>query len=322
VTVAWVVGARGLLGGALTSAIPARADWQLLEADPLPWHSDAKLATSVRATMTRLVDAAAAAQSSWSVLWVAGAAVTSTPQRDLDAELAQLRRALESVGGVLSSGSPAGSLFYASSAGGVYGGSEHPPFTEASVPAPISPYGHFKLAAEAEVKAFGARFSVPTLVGRIANLYGPGQKLSKMQGLISHIARAQYSPEPASIFVPLDTVRDYIYVADCAALICDAVDRLRVEAAAGDPQGGDTLHITKILASGQAVTIGELLGHFHALAKARPHIMLGQSAASAYQAGDLRLRSTVWLELDSRPYTPLPVGIKATMQSVLHELVS
>lgn len=313
-TLAWVIGARGLLGSALVTAVRARDGWSLLESEPLPWHSDAELAATARQTMTRLVDAATTANTQWSVLWVAGAGVTSTPQAELDAELAQLEIVLDSIAAALTPTAPHGTVFYASSAGGVYGGSDHPPFTERSEPAPISPYGHFKLASEAVVERFAARAGVASLVGRIANLYGPGQKLSKMQGLVSHIARAQYSPQPASIFVSLDTVRDYLYVADCAELICDGLDRLA--AADGTP------HVTKILASGQAVTIGELLGHFHALAKARPHIMLGQSAASSYQSADLRLRSVVWPELDARPHTPLPVGIHATMQCVLHELVS
>lgn len=312
-TVAWVIGARGLLGSALSTTISARQGWDLLGVEPLPWGDEGDLAGTAADTMERLLDAAVAAETTWSVIWAGGAGVTSTPQSALDAELTQLGTVLDALSSRLGREVPPGTIFYASSAGGVYGGSAEPPFTEASEPVPISPYGHFKLSAEAAVEQFAIAYGVASLVGRIANLYGPGQKLSKMQGLISHIARAQYSPAPASIFVPLDTVRDYLYVTDCAELICDALDYLA--AAKG------TAHVTKILASGQGVTIGELLGHFHALAKARPHIMLGQSSASALQASDLRLRSTVWPELDRRPLTPLPAGIHATMQSVLGELV-
>ncbi len=245
--------------------------------------------------------------------------MTSTPQSDLDRELDQLRAILDAIGEVIDGSSvhgPAsrGSIFYSSSAGGVYGGSLEPPFTEDSVPAPISPYGHFKLQAEAVVAATAARLSISSLSGRIANLYGPGQKLSKMQGLISHLAKAQFSPAPASIFVSLDTVRDYIYVDDCAELILDSLEYLQ--------SLGSPMQQMKILASGQAVTIGELLGHFHALAKAKPHVMLGQSASASLQGLDLRLQSTVWTHLDSRTLTPLPVGIDRTMRAVLVELVS
>jgi UDP-glucose 4-epimerase len=50
--------------------------------------------------------------------------------------------------------------------------------------------------------------------------------------------------------------------------------------------------------------------------------MLGQSEAAALQAIDLRLRSVVWTHLDRRDLTPLPVGIHATMRSVLAELTA
>ena len=323
-TVAWVIGARGLLGTAVTAEIASRADWQLLPSDPLPWSEPELLDGVATDTMTRLLAAVEeqgaedATAATWAIIWVGGAAVTSTPERLLDEELSQLETVLAAIESRLGRGPSRGAVFYASSAGGVYGGSLNPPFTEATEPSPISPYGDFKLRAEDAITRFGARTGVSTLVGRIANLYGPGQKLEKMQGLISQLARAQYSPAPASIFVSLDTTRDYLYVTDAAALVCDALDELRRESDAS----GDGVHVTKILASGSAATIGELLGHFHALVKGHPHIMLGQSAASSLQAIDLRLRSTVWPHLDRRDLTPLPVGIHATMRSVLAELTA
>jgi UDP-glucose 4-epimerase len=322
-TVAWVIGARGLLGSAVAAEISARPGWQLLPSDPLPWSEPELLEGAAADTMTRLLGAAderGAADgepAGWAVVWVGGAAVTSTPERLLDEEFEQLETVLAAIESRVARSVASGAVFYASSAGGVYGGSADPPFTEATEPSPISAYGHFKLRAEDAIIRFGQRTRVPTLVGRIANLYGPGQKLEKMQGLISQLARAQYSPAPASIFVSLDTTRDYLYVTDCAALVCDALDQLRATAAADGP-----LHVTKILASGKAATIGELLGHFHALVKGHPHIMLGQSDAAALQAIDLRLRSTVWPHLDRRDLTPLPVGIHATMRSVLAELTA
>jgi UDP-glucose 4-epimerase len=322
-TVAWVIGARGLLGSAVTAEISARQDWQLLPSLPLPWSEPELLDGAAADTMTRLLEAADergavdAEPAGWAVVWVGGAAVTSTPERLLDEEFGQLEAVLAAIESRIGRSVAGGAVFYASSAGGVYGGSAHPPFTESTEPAPISAYGHFKVRAEDAIARFGERTGVPTLVGRIANLYGPGQKLDKLQGLISQLARAQYSPAPASIFVSLDTTRDYLFVADGAALVCDALEELRTTAVPGGPT-----HVTKILASGKAATIGELLGHFHALVKGHPHIMLGQSDAAALQAIDLRLRSTVWTHLDRRDLTPLPVGIHATMMSVLAELTA
>jgi UDP-glucose 4-epimerase len=313
-TYVWVIGARGLLGSATAAAITRRSGWELLPAEPLPWADDDALTAAASATATRLMETAATDRANWAVLWLAGNAVTSTPPEAISRELRQLRLVLDAVGGAVAyqGTSGSGAVFYASSAGGVYGGSAHPPFDENSEPVPISGYGRFKLDAEASLFDFSRATGVSVLAGRIANLYGPGQKLGKMQGLISHLAKAQFSPKPASIFVPLETMRDYIFVRDCAELVLDCVARLRtVTAAAGRTE------VVKNLASGQAVTISNLLGHIRTLAKSKPNVMLGYSAEASMQGLDLRITSSVWPDLDRRQLTSLPAGIKATMDDVL-----
>lgn len=285
--------------------------------EPLPWSDDDALADRARLNAARLIAAATESGSRWSVIWVAGAAVTSTPPAAIAQELHQFQLVLDAIRSETESAGAAqsGSMFYASSAGGVYGGSVHPPFDETARPVPISGYGRFKLDAEKRLFEFSSASGISVVAGRIANLYGPGQKLGKMQGLISHLAKAQFSPTPASIFVPLDTIRDYIFVSDCAELLLDTVERL-MEASA---ESGRTAMI-KNLATGQAVTISNLLGHFRNLAKGHPHVMLGASAEASMQGLDLRIASTVWPDLDQREYTSLPAGIKATMEDVLRHI--
>ena len=321
--IAWVIGSRGLLGSALTRSIKQSGDVALLQADPLPWNDDRALVAAVRAQARELFAVAHARTIGWRIFWAAGAAVTSSPAEVFDAELGQLRLVLDTVrdelAGLDEGSRSAGALFYASSAGGVYAGSVNPPFTEHTVPVPISPYGHFKLSAEAAVDAFSRSSGVPVLSGRIANLYGPGQRLDKMQGLISHIAKAQLSPVPASIYVSLDTIRDYIYIDDCARLICDTVERLASESAdrdAADPP----LHVVKNLCSGSGVTIATILGYFRTVAKGHPNVMLGSSAAAALQAHDLRVASVMWSDLDRRELTPMPAGIHATLDDLRRSL--
>lgn len=311
-TIAWVIGGRGLLGRAVGAEIEARDGWSLLETDPLPWTDAEALIAAVRATAQRLRSSSSGDGNTWAIIWAAGAAVTSTSQAQLDAELEQLERVLDAIGGELTQPRNPGVIFYASSAGGVYGGSSNPPFSELTVPVPISPYGEFKLRAEAIVLGFAQAHAVSSLSGRIANLYGPGQKLEKMQGIISQIAKAQMSATPASIYVSLDTIRDYIYVYDCAALICDSLDRL-----AAVQRADGVIHSTKILASGEGTTIATLLGYFRTVSKGHPHVMLGSSAAASLQAHDLRLSSRVWPDLDYRDLTPLPAGIHATILDIM-----
>jgi UDP-glucose 4-epimerase len=304
----WVVGARGQLGRAVSRAFAGSAGHDLLTADPLPWAAEQEefeaAARSAAIALRERTDRGA----EWLVAWCAGAAVTGSTEEQLERELGQLATVLRVLQEHGPAGRAAGSIFYASSAGGVYAGSAAPPFTEETVPSPLAPYGHAKLRAEALVTGFAEATGARALIGRIANIYGPAQSLQKAQGLISHLAKAQLTPNPASIYVPLETVRDYIYADDCAALIADAVQRLEGCAS------GTT--VVKILASHQPVTIATLLGLLRAIAKARPNVMLGSSPVANYQAVDLRLRSVVWPDLDHRDLLPLPAGINNVMTAL------
>lgn len=315
----WVIGGRGLLGSAVTRAIGRRSGWQLSAGTPLPWGT-ARLddvATTEALRLAHFVQA----EDRIAVVWAAGAAVTSATPGMLRDELEELERVLTAISVALSSVDVPKCLFYASSAGGIYAGSSGPPFDETSPPAPISDYGRFKLEAEEVVWREAKRAKASAVVGRIANLYGPGQRLDKMQGLISHLALAQLRPTPASIFVPLDTLRDYIYVDDCAELVLDTVATAFAKATDGIDQdvsaSGGTVSVIKVMGTGHAASIAELLGHFARLSHGHPHVMVGSSPLSALQARDLRLRSRVWPELDRRMLTPLPVGIKATIDDML-----
>lgn len=315
-TVVWVVGARGLLGAALSRAVAGSSELTLLQVEPLPW-SDRDAFAAAAAAAANSVVASAGPDKRWMVLWAAGNAVTATPPEALTIERGQLNIVLDAITAAAAAqrSESRGVFFYASSAGGIYAGAAGPPYTERSVPVPIAPYGRFKLAAEEDIRSFSARSGIASLNGRLSNLYGPGQRLDKMQGLISHLALAQVTPTPANIYVSLDTVRDYLYIDDAAAFVLDAVRRLYREA---DSLPGRTA--TKNFVSGTAVTIADLLGYVRQLAKGHPHVMLGQSASASLQARDLRIRSTFWPELDDREFTPLPVGMHATIEDIRRKI--
>ena len=104
-----------------------------------------------------------------------------------------------------------------------FGASPDSPLTEDSPCRPISEYGRHKLDMEQRLQAWAAgRNNVSTLMGRISNIYGPRQNLSKPQGIISHFARCLIHQRPIHVYMPLDTIRDYIYIDDCADQVIDA----------------------------------------------------------------------------------------------------
>ena len=309
-TTAWVVGRGGLLGSALARRVQAQTGWRLVDSTSLPWHgSPSEIADAANRAAMHLREEAG--PDPWAVIWAAGAAVTSSSQEAADAEYDRFKAALTAIGTALADDAGRGMYFLASSAGGVYAGSTGAPFTEHSEPRPLAAYGRLKLRMEDALRLHAERSGAAALIGRIANLYGPGQRLDKMQGIVSHLARARLTPAPVSVFVPLDTLRDYLYVDDAADLVFNALDRLQRERGV----------VTKILASGEATSIAALLGHLRALSKARPRVVLGSSPAAQHQALDLRLKSVVWPELDVVRATPLPVGIDRTIHDIEQRLL-
>jgi UDP-glucose 4-epimerase len=249
----------------------------------------------------------------WSVAWCAGAGVTGTSAPALQLELLALRETLDAL--AVAPQGRNGAFFFASSAGGLYAGVGEPPYDESSPVRPLAAYGQAKLDAEAMVGDWSDQTGTPSLIGRIANLYGPGQNLAKAQGLISQICRSHLTGQPLSIYVSLDTLRDYLFAPDCARLIASGLERLRrVESGTGPAV------VTKILASQRAITIGAVLGEMRRIFKSSPRIVLGASPVSAMQARDLSLRSRVWPDLDLDSLTPFPVGVAATAADLLRRL--
>ena len=316
----WVVGAGGLLGRHVCAASggqPAPV--------PIPWHDPPAASTALRLGIAALLERAAGGP--WNIAWCAGAGVVATSRDRLEEERLVFARFLSDLAdltdlaGLGGLGGPAaagadGALFLASSAGGVYAGSADPPFTERSEPRPLAPYGEIKLAMEQQARSFARTTGTPVLIGRIANLYGPGQDLGKPQGLVSQICLTHLSGRPLRIYVSLDTMRDYLYVRDCAAMVDAGLAGIRSHARAGGPGTA----VTKILASGRGTTIGALIGESVRLFRRRPHVVQVSSPAAKAQVRDLRLRSTVWRDLDTFARTPLAVGLAATAQDVARQL--
>jgi len=268
----------------------------------VPWADHTGAVDALVAAAEGLVGSA----DGWRLMWCAGSGVVGSTQDQLDAELRTLSAFLSRFSDLLAGRSGQGRMFLASSAGGVYAGSSAPPFTETTQTAPISPYGVAKLSAEDLLAQFAERSGVPTFIARIANLYGPGQDTSKAQGLISQLCRAHLERRPASIYVSLDTSRDYLYVDDAARMVLAGVDRVGLLAPG--------TVCTKILATQRGTTVAMILGELRRITKRSPLVVLGTSRLAKYQTRDLRFRSVLWPELDDLVTTSLPAGMFATMQ--------
>lgn len=290
--ITWIIGQGGLLGRAV-----ARRSDPLYKPGPIPWREPRKARETLHHQARGFEEAAQGGP--WRVIWAAGSATTSTPRDEALGELGPLEGFLTGLRSALPSGQ--GCFFLTSSAGGVYAGASSPPFTTLTAPAPLSPYGELKLAQEALAVETLATV-VPVVLGRVSNLYGPGQNLDKLQGLISHLARAAVTRQPVNIFVPLETTRDYITADDAASSILQIMERRREPGAS-----------VEVIATGRGTTIGQLIRTMNEIAKRKIPVALGTHPSATSQAPDLRLMPS----LAPREVTPLPVGMKAVYDDIL-----
>jgi UDP-glucose 4-epimerase len=315
----WIVGRGGLLGhnvaAAIADADPTGRLW--LPEQPIPWQDRGEAEASLALEAERLLAEAERTERPWRLLWCAGTGVIATNPEALSQETDLLRSVLSAVQSRLARDPhlvSTGSLFVASSAGGVYAGGE-PPFDESSVVAPISAYGREKLRQEELARNVAETSGLGLLLGRISNLYGPGQNFAKPQGLIAQVGLAALRRRPVSIYVPLDTIRDYLFGADAGRMIARTM--LRQE----DARDAGALPevLVKIFASETDTTVASVLAAWR-LALRRPlRFALSSSPTSHLQPRVLSFRSSVWPELRGQP-TLLPIGIDAVRREQLAQV--
>jgi UDP-glucose 4-epimerase len=306
----WVLGAGGLLGSHVAGSL--RHQGRPVLTSTVPWREPDLARAALRRGMEELREYAG--DGAWNVAWCAGAGVIATPESELVAEAELFGAFLDDLGQFGPPG-PSGAVFLASSAGGLYAGSPvRAPFTERSAVRPLVAYGRAKVAMEGRLTEFAGQSGAHAFIARIANLYGPGQDLSKQQGLVSQLCLTQITGRPLTVYVPLDTMRDYVFAADVGDLVAAGLAGLR-DHAAGQERHGSRV-VTKIVASGHCTTIGALISESGRLFKRRARVVVKAPVEGTGQVTDLRLRSVVWPELDAHLTCSLTVGMAKTAADV------
>ena len=239
----------------------------------------------------------------WSIAWCAGRSIVGSSNSEIDRESELIETLFDAIKACKPVG-VTGKVFFASSAGGVYAGASNEMIDEDSQPKPIATYGFGKLAHEEIFKKNSRQQQINCLIGRITNLYGPGQDMTKSQGLISQLCRSNLTKRPLNIFVPLQTARNYLYVDDASAMIAEFM------------QHDDTLCI-KIFASPQSITIATLIRTSYEVFKRRPLISLGINERTSMQPMSLHFKSKVKTEIDSRRFRPISSGLNQTVKTSL-----
>jgi len=263
----------------------------------VPWHDEVAATEVLERNVRQHV-----LSDSWSLAWCAGAGVVGADA----AGLAQETRYLSAVLAATRGASSTGRIFLASSAGGVHGLGSAAHIDERTAAAPSSEYGHNKLRQEAVATEWSERSGHALLVGRISNLYGPGQRLAKPQGMVSQSLVRCLLRRSIVLMVPEETQRDYLYVDDAAQRALQWLTATEV--------GGAQV---KLLAAGRSITMSRLFRVIRSVTKLEPRIVRRQSPTTHLQPRHLRFRSVVLPELETVPARSFEVGVRQTWDSLL-----
>lgn len=305
----WIVGRRGLLGSALERALAQPTFRPVRE---LSWAA-ADIGQCLRAAAREFAALTAGGQRAWRVCWCAGVGVVGTHSEQLAREtrsLGELLAALEQQPELVEA---PGVFLLASSAGGIYAGARADQISEATEVAPLSHYGAAKLEQEELLRQRAGRFAgLSSLTARLSNLYGPGQRLDKAQGLISRMAQALVRGEPVQIYVPLDTIRDYLFAEDAGRMLQAGLARLA--------ELPVPTHVLKIYGSERETSIASLLGVFRAIGRKQLRVVSGLHAVSAQHPRRMVFRSGVWSNDRRLASTGLVVGVGQVHRHSLRQL--
>jgi UDP-glucose 4-epimerase len=119
-------------------------------------------------------------------------------------------------------------VIFASSGGTVYGRPKVVPIAEEHSTEPECSYGIVKLTIEKYLALYRRMHGTPYRVLRMANPYGPGQEINRVQGAIGVLLSRVLSGQPVEIWGDGSVVRDYFYVSDAISAL------KRAEAYVGD----------------------------------------------------------------------------------------
>lgn len=305
----WIIGSGGLLGAALVRELGRDP-----EPSRIPWHNNEE---ALGALIQQLDDFNNdGSREPWRIIWAAGRATTSTSAIDAERERTLYQGFLNALTRQPPQGQ--GSFTLASSAGAIYAGSANPPFSSATTPHPIGVYGQLKREQEIATLAL-AEYGIYPVIARVSNLYGPGQDITKLQGVVSRLCLAALERKPMNVFVPLDTLRDYIYVDDAAARILHwATQALSTQPTSVQRAAThDASPHIKVIATGQSVSLGQVINTVQDVLHTRIPVSFGFHPTASVQTRDIRLTPDHDEATNAMPLMPFPAGVRRVYEDML-----
>jgi len=303
----WILGHGGFLGSALAREA-SLIGYRVFTKVPVPWGDETERLSTLVSLATDFAEFAKG--SVIRIIWAAGSQGVADSQPGVSAELDSFRDFVTAISGVQAL--QGARVTVVSSAGGVYSGSSAPPFTALSPVMAINQYGRNKIAVE-EVAVGQLSTGFRLHIARVTNLYGPWP--GPRQGLINRLCTAAATREALQIYVPLDTVRDYIYVGDAAQLILFELNRV------ADSEGSK-LGSVSLIGSGENTSIGSAIATVSNVTRRKVPVTMAVLDSTHLQPRDLRMHPT-WMDVEGdqaasrfEPMT-LSVGVKKLFDSLV-----
>jgi UDP-glucose 4-epimerase len=218
------------------------------------------------------------------------------PGRDCEVNVRGTLNVVESAGKV------GASVVFTSTGGALYGDDAPMPTDEQRIPAPLSPYGASKWAAEAYVNTWSLSSGIPHAVCRLGNVYGPRQSPHGEAGVVAIFAHHLHTGQTPKLYGHGKPTRDYVYVGDVVSALLAASGRAGTYNVATGVET-DVASIWADLSSAAGKQIEPQL------ADLRP----GELEHSCLDA------SLAERELGWRPRVPIAEGLRLTYESLVAE---
>lgn len=243
-----VTGGAGFIGSHLVERLVARGD-EVTVVDDLRTSSPDNLTAVAPAITFERGDCATAASllagDRFDLVFhlAAPAYVPPSVEDPLGDLRANVEQTLVLLGALRRLGQPP-RLVHVSSAA-IYGQPNLQPIREECSPAPVSPYGVDKFAAEEHVRVAALLHGIPAVILRYFPAYGPRQRKQVVYDLINKI---RATPERIEVFGTGRELRDLCFVDDIAAATIVAADRAPARGEACNVGSGTMVSIAELVA--------------------------------------------------------------------------
>ena len=298
--ITWVVGAGGVLGTALTASLKVRNRRMFYPAKRLACGRPDLACTQIKSLVQRfseLIDPAVG----WEIYWAGGVSSMNSSIDQLTIETRYLSHLIDMIGSQSRLLKIPGCFCFSSSAGAIYSAASTRLLNEESPVCPSTNYGKQKLIQEQIVSTSKlARSGSAIFIARISTLYGIQEPGKQPKGLIAILVDHLLKRQPTHVFVPLETIRDYLWSQDAAEILIESSKRAFEQRQS----------VIKIVSAERPTTIAELLHTIQQISKRRHLITSGfqPEKAKAYQPC-FRFQSIVYPDLSHLAKTSLQSGI-------------